>query len=183
MPHVVLLRDGERLRSDEAFVVSLETSVRQCIRLLPFDEAVAVLDSALQLKRQSGSAEIDMDRLRLQLPKRLHSVLDAADSRSQSGAETLARLRLARLGIAAQPQQWITSGTRVDLLIGDRLVIEIGSVEFHAHPDRYEADHRRAAVLLALGCDVLEFTTNQIMDDWSFVEGIIVDRVRRATRQ
>lgn len=182
-PQVVLIRDGHHLRPDEGFVVSLETCVRQCIRLLPFDEAVAVVDSALHRELTTATATLDMDRLRSQLPARLHPVLDTADPRSEAGAETLARVRLRRLGIVAHPQRWITRGIRVDLLIGDRLVVEIGSVAFHAHPDAYESDHSRSAVLLALGCDVLEFTTSQVMDDWPFVEGIILDHVGRATHQ
>lgn len=171
-PAVELIRDGHYHSDAERFVVSLASCVSQCIRLLPFDEAVALLDSALY----SHPAHLDIEAIRVRLPARFHSVLDAADPRSEAGAESLARVRLARVGIRARPQVWITRSIRVDLLVGDRLVIEIGSKEFHAHPDQYELDHERAATLLALGCDVLEFTTNQVMDDWDAVADIIAQR-------
>lgn len=175
-PGVQLIRDGHHLATTERFLVSLETCVAQCIRLLPFDEAVAVLDSALH----AHPAQVGIEQIRARIPSRFHPVLVAADSRAEAGAESLARVRLARIGVQARPQVWITRSIRVDLLIGDRHVIEIGSKEFHAHPDQYETDHERAATLLALGCDVLEFTTNQVMDDWDVVVDIIV---RRATQQ
>jgi len=175
-PDVHLIRDGHLLTDTERFVVSLTACLAQCIRLLPFDEAVAVLDSALRAHPE----RVDVDQIRSRIPARFRSVLDAADPRSEAGAESLARVRLARLGILAHPQVWITRSIRVDLLVGDRLVIEIGSIEFHANPDQYEADHERATTLLTLGCEVLEFTTNQVMDDWDTVADVIA---RRATQQ
>ena len=173
-----LVRDGSRLGREERFVVSLQTCVRQCAVLLPFDEAVAVLDSALHRSAAGIGTAVDLDALRHTLPHRLHGVLDAADARAEAGAESLARVRLARIGIRARPQVWVTQKIRVDLLVQDRFVIEIGSKEFHADPTQYERDHDRAATLLALGCDVLEFTTGQVIHDWAFVEGIVADRVR-----
>jgi len=178
----VLIRDGASLGRDERFVVSVQTCVRQCIRSLPFDEAVAVLDSALHLQADGGARSLDLPALRRSLPRRLHPVLDAADARAEAGAESLARVRLERMGIHARPQVWVTSRIRVDLLVNDRLVIEIGSKEFHADPKQYESDHDRSATLLALGCELLEFTTDQVMSDWPFVAGIIADRAR-ATQQ
>lgn len=180
---IVLVRDGERLGAHERFVVSLPTCVRQCIQLLPHDEAVAVVDSALQLASMRGAEPLDLQRLRLELPRRLHPVLDASDGRAEAGAESLARVRLARIGVVAHPQVWVTRTIRVDLLIHDRLIVEIGSKEFHADPGQYERDHARAATLLALGCDVLEFTTSQVMDDWDTIEGIIADHAKRASQQ
>ena len=82
------------------------------------------------------------------------------------------------------PQQWLTRGVRVDLLIDD-LVIEIGSREFHAYPDQYEHDHARAALIIGLGFDYLEFTTRQVMEEWPTVEGVVLGRIdaRAASRQ
>ena len=187
---IVLLRDAHHLTPEERFVVSRQSCVRQCIRLLPFPEAVAVLDSALhhdghdQHDALGDEIPLDLELLRSRLPKRLHSVVDAADGRSEAGAESIARTRLARLGVVATPQQWLTRGVRVDLLVDD-LVIEIGSKEFHADPVQYEHDHGRAALIVGLGFDYLEFTTLQIMDDWATVEGVILGRIesRAASRQ
>ena len=153
----------------------------QCIRGLEFAEAVAVLDSALHQDAHGATPSLDLDHMRRRLPKRLHAILDAADARAEAGAETIARVRLARIGIIARPQCWVARGIRVDLLIGDQVVVEIGSQEFHAHPDHYEADHSRAAILLGIGFDVLEFTTRQVMHDWETVERVILEHVRPLT--
>lgn len=182
IPNVVPLRDAHHLTPGEQFLVSRQSCVRQCIRLLEFDEAVAVLDSALHQDTAGAVPPLDLASLRASLPRRLHSVIDASDSRSEAGAETLTRVRLARAGVIARPQVWIARGIRVDLLIGDRLVIEIGSEEFHAHPDQYELDHGRAAIIAGLGFELLEFTTRQVLHDWSTVEAVILERARpRAT--
>ena len=174
---LVIHRDAHRLAASERFLVTRHSCLRQCIRILPFVDAVAVLDSALHDSRVGDAASIDLDRLRGQLPRRLHAVLDASDDRSEAGAESIARIRLADAGIVARPQVWITEGIRVDLLVGDDLVIEIGSKEFHATPERYEPDHERAATLLGLGFEVLEFTTLQVINQWTTVEAVILSRV------
>ena len=187
---IVLHRDAHHLAPGERFVVSRHTCVRQCIRTLPFHEAVAVLDSALHqdalddLGALGVGGPIDLALLRRQLPRRLNPVMDAADGRAEAGAESIARIRLARLGVVAVPQQWLTQGVRADLLVDD-LVIEIGSKEFHADPEQYERDHGRAALIIGLGFDYLEFTTLQVMNEWPTVEGVIRARMdtRAASRQ
>ncbi|CAN5450132.1 hypothetical protein BH10ACT6_BH10ACT6_13260 [soil metagenome] len=185
---VVYHRDAHHLGPSERFLVSRQSCVRQCIRFLPFSEAVAVLDSALHQLAQNAvpaiDLDLDLDLMRRDLPRRLHPVLDASDGRAEAGAESLARTRLAQVGVIATPQQWIASGIRVDLLIDD-LVVEIGSREFHADPDQYEHDHARAALIVGLGFDYLEFTTSQVTGDWDTVEGVILRRIeaRGASRQ
>lgn len=106
-------------------------------------------------------------------------MIDASDSRAESGAESIARVRLRRVGLQVRPQHWATSAIRVDLLIGDRLVVEIGSTTFHANPEGYERDHVRATTLLGLDFHVLEFTTRQVMDDWPDVEAVILSHARQ----
>ena len=175
-PRVVLHRDAHQLRFPERFVASRESCVRQSIRELGFDEAVAVLDSAMNQSMTGRTSPFDLDDLRRSLPRRLHPVIDAADPRSEAGAESIARVRLKRAGLDVRPQVWVTQGARCDLLIGDTLIVEIGSREFHADPQRYEADHRRSTLLAGLGFDVLEFTTGQVMDDWPTVEALILAR-------
>lgn len=187
---IVLHRDAHHLAPGERFLVSRHTCVRQCIRMLAFAEAVAVLDSALHqdalddLGALGIAPPIDLDLLRRQLPQRLRPVVDAADGRAEAGAESIARTRLAHLGVVAVPQQWLMRGVRADLLVDD-LVIEIGSKEFHADAEQYERDHVRAALITGLGFDYLEFTTLQVMNDWPTVEGVVLARMdaRAASRQ
>jgi very-short-patch-repair endonuclease len=173
-----LLRDAHHLTAAESFVVTPLTAVRQCVRLLPFDHAVAVIDSGLNGRGGSPLlTRASVDQLKTVLPLRLVPVLGAVDGAAESGAESIARVRLSRRGLVVRPQFWVTRNMRVDLLIGDHLVVEIGSREFHATPEAYEKDHARAAILVGLGFDYLEFTTEQVMNDWSTVETVILSRV------
>lgn len=189
-PRIVIYRDAHHLSDEERYLVSVASSLRQSIRNLPFAQAVAMLDSALYRESQAVEAAahaglapphlLDLEALRSSLPARCHAVVDAADGRAEAGAESIARVRLRAVGVRARPQCWVARGIRVDLLIGDRLAIEIGSREFHANPDRYEADHARAAIIVGLGFELLEFTTRQVMNDWSTVEGVILRRLTLA---
>jgi very-short-patch-repair endonuclease len=146
-----------------------------------FEMAVAVLDSALHVpmrpdwtpRRASIVSTSEITTLFASLPRRLRPLGSACNPNAEAGSESVARVRLMLAGILATPQVWVTDHIRVDLLIGDRLVIEIGSFRYHGNAAAYERDHERLATLLALGFVVLEFTYHQVMNDWNTVELII----------
>ena len=74
-----------------------------------------------------------------------------------------------RLGIRVRQQVQI-GPDRVDVVIGDRLVIELDSREFHER----EKDYARDARLGARGYRVLRFTYHQVMNDWPSVERAVL---------
>ncbi|QCR18431.1 hypothetical protein C1N71_02340 [Agrococcus sp. SGAir0287] len=59
---------------------------------------------------------------------------------------------------------------RVDLLVGDRLVIECDGGEHHAGWEAQAADRARDGRLVTLGSLVVRLTDQQIVDDWATVE-------------
>ena len=104
-------------------------------------------------------------------------LVDKCDGRAQSGLETLTRLRLRALRIKLDVQVWIDSVGFVDLLVGDRLVIETDGHRFHQD---FHADRERDLTLKNLGYDVVRLTAQHVLDDWdATVEKIMVIIRRR----
>ena len=155
-------------------------AIARVIRCAPFDEAIAAIDSALRL---SGSLGWCFDRADLidvlaAAPRRYRRMLDWVDPRAESGLESLVRVRLRSLGIIATPQVSILGVGRVDLLVGDRLVIETDGKAHHLG-ERFAQDRRRDAELLRRGYLVLRLTWATVLFDWPGTEALILEVVRR----
>ena len=101
------------------------------------------------------------------------------DERSESGTESIVRVRLRRAGIRPQLQLEVVEGVRVDLLVGDRLVIEIDGREFHDGSVAFEKDRRRDLLLKALGFEVLRVSCAQVLGDWEAVLETILTMMDR----
>ena len=98
---------------------------------------------------------------------------------AESGTETLVRLRLRRRKVELRTQVTIADVGRVDLLVGERLVIEVDSKEHHTGEERYQADRRRDLELRALGYIVVRLTYRDVMFDWALVEPLLLVMLRR----
>ncbi|NED69865.1 DUF559 domain-containing protein [Streptomyces sp. SID10244] len=69
---------------------------------------------------------------------------------------------------------------RVDLLVGDRLIIEIDSVEYHDRsPEQIEKDRRRDEEAARLGYVTLRFSYRRVVNEWAQAEATVLDLVRR----
>jgi very-short-patch-repair endonuclease len=144
-------------------------AARCAARCLPLEQAVAALDSSLHLKL------ITLAELRRGADARMRRILPLLDARSESGIESLARLRLRRLRIRVRPQVRIPGVGRVDLLIGDRLILELDGEEFHDF-ERDRARDRRAAVLRLV---TIRASYRQVMHEWAALEAELLILIRR----
>ncbi|QJU54495.1 type IV toxin-antitoxin system AbiEi family antitoxin domain-containing protein [Herbiconiux sp. KACC 21604] len=122
---------------------------------------VAVLDAAVREHVLSRAQLAEAFPIR----SRVGRASARVDPASESGAESVARIRLADAGIETRSQVWFGSH-RVDLLVPDRVVVEVDGREFHDDRARFERDRRRAAELTRLGLHVLHFSYRQVMYDW-----------------
>jgi len=139
------------------------------------DEAMVVAVDSLLSRRV-----VDLPQARgiaRAVSKRALALLDRVDGGSQSGTESIARLRLRALGLDVRTQVRIGID-RVDLLVGDRLVIECDSRSHHSRREDYAHDRERDLRLAQRGYTVLRFTYEQIMSRWPEVEEAIMTRVR-----
>jgi len=154
----------------------LPVAVLAAARCLPEEEFVAVLDSVLHRRLMTLD---QLSRTLAVAPQRVRRLLTRVD-RAESGSETLTRLRLRSRNILLEPQVEIEGVGRVDFLIGDRLVIEIDSIEHHTSLENYFKDRRRDRMLIARGYIVLRFTYHDVVHDWDrAVAPIVVGLIRQ----
>lgn len=91
---------------------------------------------------------------------------------SDSGLETLVVAPLRRWGLRVRQQAKI-AGHLVDVLVGERLVLQIDGYEFHASSAQRTRDIAHDAELTLRGYTVLRFSYRQIVHDWPAVERTI----------
>lgn len=145
-------------------------------RCLPRDHAIVAFDSMLNKKLLSH------DRLRAALaglPDSHEWMMDLVDAGCGSGLETLTRLRLRSRRVRVQSQVHMPGIGWIDLLIGDRLVVELDSRTHHDNPDAYERDRARDLALLERGYLVARVTYRRVMNDWPSVERALLTVIRR----
>jgi very-short-patch-repair endonuclease len=135
----------------------------------PFEEALAVWESALRLGKVERAA-----LAQLPLPSVARALLDAASSFSDSGLESFVVPRLRWLKLPIVPQAWI-AGHRVDFLIGDRLILQIDGGH-HVGAQR-EEDIAHDAQLMLLGYHVIRVGYWQVIDRWHEVQDVIMRAV------
>ncbi|MBN9606046.1 MAG: DUF559 domain-containing protein [Actinomycetales bacterium] len=162
--------------------VTLERALRDAAGCLTPGAVVAAIDSALHLGFTT--------------PHRLtgipSGVLDLVDGRAESGLESIARVRLARIGLSARPQARFAGVGRVDLLVEGRLVVETDGDEFHSSAVARRRDRARDAALAALGLPTLRFGAEQVLSSDPTLESstlgmlarlvAVKDRGRRVAR-
>ncbi|MGC5169101.1 endonuclease domain-containing protein [Microbacterium sp. DT81.1] len=91
---------------------------------------------------------------------------------SDSGLETIFVTRLSRWGLRMR-QQVVLAGRPVDVLIGDRLVVQVDGFEYHSKPADRRRDLEHDAELMLRGYVVLRFSYAQVLHDWPAVERTI----------
>lgn len=174
-------------------VSSIEDLIPQVLRSEPPPIAIAILDSVL---RRSSLTRPDLEFAAGALPARLRRLLSLVDGRADTGSESIVRVLLALAGIRAVPQVRVpfTDLERLDLVVGDRLVLECDSRAHHATPEELDRDNARDLALTALGFVVLRLRYRAIIQHPESVvaavrrlvdDGIHLDRSapgRRGTR-
>ncbi|WP_309127032.1 type IV toxin-antitoxin system AbiEi family antitoxin domain-containing protein [Microbacterium sp.] len=150
----------------EDHLVNALSIIAQC---QPAEQALVIWESAL------NKGLVDRQALaRLPLPPAAVAVLEQARPFADSGLETIIIFRLRWMGVPMLPQAWVL-GHRVDLLIGERLVVQIDGAT-HTGAQR-TSDIRHDAELTLRGYHVLRFSYEQIMDRWEQVQAIIMEAV------
>ncbi|WP_029264385.1 MULTISPECIES: endonuclease domain-containing protein [unclassified Microbacterium] len=157
------------LRPPDAAVDELVNALALIAQCQPFETALVIWESAM------NKGLIDDARLRgLELPPPARTLLARARPFADSGLETIVIHRLRWMGLRMLPQAWVVD-RRVDLLIGDRLVIQLdGATHTGAQRTR---DIAHDAQLLIRGYRVLRFSYEQVMERWPEVQSVIMEAV------
>ena len=159
---------------------SLKSSIARLVMCADLEAAVVTIDSALNTNLGSRRVleEFELAEILRELPSKYRHIETLVDPASQSGTETLARLRLRRCGLQLRTQVAIANVGTVDLLIGERLVLELDSRTHHLGTN-YEKDRSRDLELFRQGFTVIRVSYQRVMFDWSSVEAAILEAVRR----
>ncbi len=147
-------------------VVPLEVCLAQVVACQQGDLAIATLDSAVHFRR------LTLTSLRMMAttwPSTSASLLSEVDGRAESFIESVLRVRLRRAGIPCEAQVPVAGRFRLDLLVGNRLAIEVDGYETHHEREQIESDRAREGALVSLGFRILRFTYRQVMYDWQTV--------------
>jgi very-short-patch-repair endonuclease len=185
--HVAVAPDGHPTRhgcdtviihhwdADEAgdWVVSIPTALQQLSRCGSDEDLLVALESA-RAGRHPRLSGPGFEALRKGLSPRLEPLLDFAGSSAESGLESLTRWRLHRLGIHCRPQVDLPSIGRVDLVVGDRLILELDGREHHSSEAAFALDRRRDAAAAAQGFLTLRFSYVQVVHEWESVAAAVL---------
>ncbi|QKJ20141.1 endonuclease domain-containing protein [Microbacterium hominis] len=152
----------------DSLLESVEDTLAHIAVCLDAESAQVVWNSAVKLESRSPAA-LQRVRWRTQAAR---DCADRASEQSDSGLETIAVVRLTPWGIPIQ-QQVVLLGRPVDILMGERLVIQIDGYAHHASSAQRSRDVAFDAELALLGYTVLRFTYVQIVHDWEGVERTI----------
>jgi very-short-patch-repair endonuclease len=152
----------------------IETAVETAVGCLSREDAVVVLDSVLNRRLLREEVLVAL----LERTQRGRALIRHLDPLAESGLETLMRLGLRRRRLQVRSQVRI-AGDRVDLLVGDRLVIELDGQAWHDRPGDYLRDRARDRRLVEAGFVVLRAGYQQVMNERDEIERQVLSLVRR----
>lgn len=178
---VAVLRTGVLSRQERAAGVTAPlATVTACARALPFDEALAIADSALR----SGQVRVPELAAASALAKgpgrpQVVRVLRHASPRAANPFESVLRaISLDVPGLSLQPQVRIRVADRM-FVVPDlvdrarRIVVEADSHEFHTKRRQLTADCWRYAELVLAGWRVFRFSWEQAMFEQDWVQWVL----------
>lgn len=138
--------------------------------------AMIAVDSALNLGELSTTGRAELRSL---VPASKRGLVDAADPGCDSGLETIARMLPRSKRLAHRTQAFIPGVGHVDLLIGDRLVVELDGAGFHMEKADFAEDRRRGYELVLRGYLVVRLTYDMVVHEWDDVRRDLLTLIDR----
>ncbi|NYF11256.1 very-short-patch-repair endonuclease [Leifsonia sp. AK011] len=160
--------------STESAIESMPALLRQVLLCCEYEDALTMVDSALNQRRLTLT---ELKKMLATLPPRFSRVLDDTDPASESGLETLCRYRLRQLGLAVRSQVTFGDIGRVDLVLGDRVIIEADGRE--THEGTFLRDRTRDLALMRRGYVVVRVGYHHVVNEWQLVEHTVRALVMR----
>ncbi len=177
-PHTALLQQTDAHvhwstplvpRPPGVFEDSIENVLALVAACQPREHALAIWESALS-RGLADRETMSGYPLRPAARELCELMMPFADS----GLETIVIPRLRWLRLPMRRQIWI-AGHRVDLLIGERLVLQIDG---GTHVDAQRMiDNEHDAALRLMGYHVIRVGRRQILDDWATVQDLVMRAV------
>jgi very-short-patch-repair endonuclease len=181
----IVVHRGDLSPGDRAGIATSKLlTLTQCLRQLPYDEALAVADSAARagdgglLRRVARDVRgPGSDRVRTVASAARQKAANPFESALRSIALTVPRLSVEPQMVISSPHVW----ARPDLVDGRlRVVLEAESYEWHGDRAGFRKDVRRYTLLTAEGWVVLRFTWEDVMFRPDWVRRVIARAVGHA---
>lgn len=161
---------------------SHEVTLLQCMRFLPFDEGLAVADSALRngvppstLRRISASVRGPGS------PQVRRICVEATPKAANPFESSLRGIACDVTGLNVKPQLYIAERTRPDLVDQDlRVVLEADSFAWHGSRAALRRDAKRYNLMVVDGWIVLRFAWEDVMGDPDYVRETLAAVVQLA---
>lgn len=131
-------------------------------------------DSALHLGKLD---EAEVAAIARRAPREVRRVLALVDGRAESGTESKVRLRLQLDRVPVRPQVKIEGVGRVDLLVGERWIVECDSKAHHTAKKSYEKDRGRDFNASRLGYQTSRLTYDMCFTGWDDTVGWLAGMV------
>lgn len=153
----------------DGWVTSRVRTVHDCCALLPFDEALCVVDSALREGRLTRDDLLVLDGVPPRKRARVRRVIECGDRLADGPFESVLRAHALEVpGLSVRPQVRIDDQDgwvgRVDLADEHlRIVLEADSHEFHTEAELFNRDCIRYNRLVAADWLVLRFPWAHVM--------------------
>lgn len=153
----------------------LATSIAEMFRCAGTVPAMVALESALNRSLLSMQS---VELIRQLTPTWARRPLALASPDSDSGLETIARLLLHRQHVHVRTQVLMDGVRHVDLLVGDRLILELDGRSFHSRED-FERDRAQDLELALRGYLVVRLSYRMVTADWDRTQRAVVELIRR----
>lgn len=162
----------------DGVVTSRERTLIDCLRALPFDQALAIADSALR------AGDLARDQLRALAAgvrgpgaPRVRRVARYADGRAANPFESVLRALAIEAGLEVVPQITLREPglvARPDLVDEQRgLILEADSFEWHGSRAALRRDCRRYNAMVLAGWQVLRFAWEDVMHSQPYVRSVL----------
>ncbi|GAA1524074.1 hypothetical protein [Agromyces terreus] len=166
---------GRRERAARPARDGLITAIAEMFRCSGAVPAMVALESALNRGRLDMPA---VEQLRALSSAWVGRRLDEVSCDSDSGLETIARMLMHRLRVVVRAQVRVPGVRRVDLLVGERLVIELDGRSFHSGDD-FDRDRRQDLELTLRGYLVVRISYRMVVEEWDATQRSLRELVTR----
>lgn len=151
-----------------ALVAHVEDALLHIAQCLSIESALAVWESAVRVEKLAP----EYLRSIAWTSTAARELAEAVTGLADSGLETLLVTPLRRWGVHVRQQVWL-AGRPVDVLVGERLVIQIDGWQFHSSAAQRAKDIAHDAELRLRGYTVLRFGYAQVVHDREAVLRVI----------
>lgn len=168
--------DATTVQRSAPFAESAERAIRRVANRVSPAELFAMLESAMRLGAIGARRAV---ALRLDLARTVDHRFAHAGRLSGSGAESLVVFWLLGLDVPFVQQARIDGVGHVDVLLGDRQIVEVDGERFHSGTEEFEADRRRQTVASMLGYRTLRVSARMVEREFSLVAAAIAATIDR----